>query len=128
MRRKAGTALVRNELRLLLTAADRLTAGHSRFHGYDLARHLAELEDGSSVMSQPTLYRALRRLEERGALTSEWETLGEAAAAGREGRPRRYYQITSAGAELAKSELRDRDLAWSSGRLIPLPTPGNTAG
>lgn len=124
MRRKAGTGLVRNELRLLLTAADRLAEGHTRFHGYDLARHLAESEDDASVMSQPTLYRALRRLEERGALTSEWESLDDAAAAGREGRPRRYYRITTAGAELAKSELRERQLEWSKGSLLPLPTPG----
>ena len=105
MKRKAGTTLVRNELRLLLTAADLRVAGKDRFHGYDLARHLAGAEDGSSIMSQPTLYRALRRLEERGALTSEWERLDEAAAHGREGRPRRYYRLTEAGAELAASEL-----------------------
>ena len=124
MRRKAGTGLVRNELRLLLTAADRHAEGHLRFHGYDLARHLAESEDGASIMSQPTLYRALRRLEERGALTSEWESLEDAASGGREGRPRRYYRITTAGAELAKSELRERQLEWSKGSLLPSPTPG----
>ena len=76
------------------------------------------------VMSQPTLYRALRRLEERGALVSEWESLDAAATAGREGRPRRYYRITPSGTELAKSELRALELAWSRGRLVPLPTPG----
>lgn len=122
MRRKAGTGLVRNELRLLLTAADLRLTGSKHFHGYDLARHLAETEDASAVMSQPTLYRALRRLEERGALTSEWESLTDAAANGREGRPRRYYRLTSAGAELATAELRDRSLEWSKGRLLPSPT------
>jgi DNA-binding PadR family transcriptional regulator len=112
---------VRNELRLLLTAVDLQLAGEDRFHGYDLATHLATAEDGSSIMSQPTLYRALRRLEERGALTSEWESLDEAAANGREGRPRRYYRLTAAGAELATAELCARQLRWSRGRLIPLP-------
>ncbi len=73
-------------------------------------------------MSQPTLYRTLRRLEERGALTSEWESLDDAAENGREGRPRRYYQLASAGAELARSELSERNLEWSKGRLLPLPT------
>lgn len=121
MKRKAGGALVRNELRLLLTAVDLQRAGEPRFHGYDLARHLAGGEDGSSIMSQPTLYRALRRLEERGALTSEWESLDNAAANGREGRPRRYYRLTAAGAELAASELHAHQLRWSRGRLIPLP-------
>ena len=121
MKRRAGTGLVNNELRLLLTAADLLSAGHERFHGYDLARHLSDIDE-TSVMSQPTLYRSLRRLEERGALTSEWEDLGEAASSGREGRPRRYYRLTTAGAELARRELGDRQLEWSQGRLIPLPS------
>lgn len=121
MKRKAGTSLVRNELQLLLTAVDLQAAGEDRFHGYDLATHLADAADGSSIMSQPTLYRALRRLEERGALTSEWESLDEAAANGREGRPRRYYRLTAVGAELAESELGVQQLRWSRGRLIPLP-------
>jgi len=121
MRRKAGTALVRNELRLLLTAADLQVAGTDRFHGYDLARHLAGADDGSTIMSQPTLYRALRRLEERGALSSAWEGLDDAAAGGREGRPRRYYQLTATGVELAASELAKHRLSWVSGQLIPLP-------
>lgn len=122
MRRKAGTGLVRNELRLLLTAADLQLAGEDRFHGYDIARHLAKAEDSTSIMSQPTLYRALRRLEERGALSSEWEALDEAAAQGREGRPRRYYRLTNAGHELAHSELRIHQLRWSEGRLLPAVT------
>ncbi len=121
MRRKGGTGLVRNELRLLLTAADLRLAGDTRFHGYDIARHLAAAEDSMSTMSQPTLYRALRRLEERGALESEWESLEDAAASGREGRPRRYYRLTSAGAELAKAELRAQNLRWASGQLLPNP-------
>ena len=112
--------MVRNELRLLLTAADLQMAGKTRFHGYDLARHLAGADDGSAIMSQPTLYRALRRLEERGALSSAWESLDDAAAAGREGRPRRYYKLTATGGELAASELAAHELSWISGRLIPL--------
>ena len=124
MKRRAGTGLVRNELRLLLTAADMQVAGHARFHGYDLAHHLSEAEDGTAIMSQPTLYRALRRLEERGALTSEWETLEQAAAHGREGRPRRYYRLTAGGREIALTELRAHRMQWSSGILIPLPTNG----
>ena len=119
MRRRAGTGLVRNELRLLLTAADLQVDGHKRFHGYDLARHLADTNGSKSIMSQPTLYRALRRLEQRGALESEWEALDDAAAQGREGRPRRYYRITNAGTELAKNELCERQLQWSAGHLLP---------
>ncbi len=119
MRRKAGIGLVRNELRLLLTAVDLLSEGREQFHGYDLARHLAHADDGASIMSQPTLYRSLRRLEERGALSSAWETPEQAAAEGREGRPRRYYRLTSTAGELAKSELRAHELQWTKGQLLP---------
>ncbi len=122
MRRRAGTGLVRNELRLLLTAADLQVGGHERFHGYDLAHRLAGTDDGGAIMSQPTLYRALRRLEERGALSSEWENPEEAAEQGREGRPRRYYRLTAGGREIAVSELRAQQLQWSSGILVPLST------
>lgn len=119
MRRKAGNGLVKNELRLLLTAVDLNASGTERFHGYDLARHLATAERSEYLMSQPTLYRALRRLEARGALTSEWENLEEASSQGREGRPRRYYRITGAGAELARAELRSHQLRWVEGKLLP---------
>lgn len=118
MRRKNGNGLVRNELRLLLTAADLRIAGCERFHGYEIARYLA-VRDATSTMSQPTLYRALRRLEGRGALASEWETLADAAAGGREGRPRRYYRLTTAGSELATSELHRHELCWNGGELLP---------
>lgn len=112
---------MRNELRLLLTAADLQMSGAEKFHGYDIARHLAAANESKSIMSQPTLYRALRRLEERGALESEWETLQDAASSGREGRPRRYYRLTNAGSELARSELRVHQLQWAQGRLLPNP-------
>lgn len=106
-------------MRLLLTAADLQMSGKDQFHGYDIARHLAAAEDSKSIMSQPTLYRALRRLEERGALESEWESLDASAASGREGRPRRYYRLTSAGAQLARTELRSHNLRWAGGKLLP---------
>ncbi len=121
MRRKDGAALVRNELRLLLTAVDLFGTGVGRFHGYDLAKQLAVAEGSSSIMTQPTLYRALRRLEERLALESEWEDPDDAAKDDREGRPRRYYRITNAGAELARRELSTHQLRWVGGELIPNP-------
>jgi PadR family transcriptional regulator PadR len=122
MRRRAGTGLVTNELRLLLTAADLQKEGQGSFHGYDIARRLARTEGANSVMSQPTLYRALRRLEQRGALSSHWESPETARAEGREGRPRRYYSLSPAGAQLAISELRTLELEWHRGQLRPSTT------
>ena len=59
-------------------------------HGFDIM-------DATGLPSG-TVYPILRRLDREGLLTSEWE---KAAAAQREQRPpRRYYDITPAGAEM----------------------------
>ena len=58
-------------------------------YGYSLIRSLAE--KGLDI-EQGTLYPLLRRLEEQGLLSSEWNTEGS--------RPRRYYQISSEGSQV----------------------------
>jgi len=58
-------------------------------YGYDLISRLA---DHGLEIEQGTLYPLLRRLEEQGLLTSEWNVEGS--------RPRRYYQISSDGQRL----------------------------
>ncbi len=58
-------------------------------YGYSLISSLAE--KGLDI-EQGTLYPLLRRLEEQGLLTSEWNTEGS--------RPRRYYQISSEGSQV----------------------------
>lgn len=57
-----------------------------------------------------SLYPILHRLEERGYLLSEWESLDIAVQNGR--RPRRMYQLDPRGAERAAEDLPD-----------PSPTP-----
>ena len=105
MRRTGGDALVTNELKVLRAALELLWEDQSEFHGYELAATLADLEGASRLMNQSTLYRGLRRLEERGALESHWEDPDEATEDGREGRPRRYYRVTPDGVALARTEL-----------------------
>lgn len=58
-------------------------------YGYDL---ISRLGDHGLEIEQGTLYPLLRRLEEQGLLTSEWNVEGS--------RPRRYYQISPAGQQL----------------------------
>jgi DNA-binding PadR family transcriptional regulator len=58
-------------------------------YGYAL---IDELSKRGLEIDQGTLYPLLRRLEEQGLLESEWNIEGS--------RPRRYYQISSAGEEL----------------------------
>ena len=119
MRRRGDTELVTNEVKLLLAAISMTTSGDSEFHGYSLAKELARLEGAHTPMSQSTLYRALRRLEDRGALQSRWESIEESQVDGRDGPPRRYYTITATGVAAAKvavadSERAQRAAAWQT--------------
>ena len=58
-------------------------------YGYSL---IQELGSRGLDIEQGTLYPLLRRLEEQGLLLSEWNVEGS--------RPRRYYRLSSAGAEV----------------------------
>ncbi len=65
--------------------------GEARY-GYSLINELAE--QGLNI-DQGTLYPLLRRLEADGLLQSQWNTEGS--------RPRRYYVISPAGADLLQA-------------------------
>lgn len=77
-----------------------ISEGHR--HGADI---MAETGQGGG-----TVYKVLRRLEQRGLVHGEWE---DAGIAERERRPRRrYYRLTGAGRlELGEAMERYRDLA-----------------
>jgi PadR family transcriptional regulator PadR len=70
-----------------------------------------------------SIYPILARLEQAGWLISAWEDIDEAAE-GR--RRRRYYRLTTAGAERAKAVLEDaqRSLAPTHGVTPGLLRPG----
>lgn len=71
-------------------------------YGFDIM-DVSGLPDG-------TVYPALRRLESAGMLTARWEDGGAALEEGRP--PRRYYELTQAGAKrLAEARARFRGLA-----------------
>lgn len=94
MRRKAG-GLVPLEAAICMAAAHLRRRGVHEFHGYDLAKQLAEDEERRLLTAYGTLYRALSRLEGMGLLESRRE---EPEIAARENRPgRRLYTLTAAG-------------------------------
>ena len=96
-RRKPGT-LLPLELEILAVALSMLRSGQPTFHGFGLALAMRAERESRSLTAHGTLYKALGRLEELGLLTSRWE---DAAAA--EGRPRRrLYELTMAGARVAR--------------------------
>jgi PadR family transcriptional regulator, regulatory protein PadR len=94
MRRKPGTLLPLEAE--ILDAGLRLRRGDQpRFHGFQLARHLAGQDGARPLTAHGTLYKALARLEDAGMLESVWE---DAEIAVTEGRPRRrLYEVTGAG-------------------------------
>lgn len=107
MRRKANT-LVRLEVDILAAAVEFVRSGAGEFHGYAMARALADDAGAKALTGHGTLYRALERLHRLGLLADRWE---DPAVAASEGRPlRRLYHITAAGEQ-----------AWQAARQ-PAPT------
>jgi poly-beta-hydroxybutyrate-responsive repressor len=65
-------------------------------HGYELLEGLKQFGFAQNPVDSSTVYRMLRGLEDRGFVTSRWDTEGVGPA-------RRLYQITEEG---------DRYLGW----------------
>lgn len=103
MRRKPGT-LLPLEIAIVIAAADLADAGTTEFHGYQIARHLADAADRKLLTAYGTLYRALGRLEQMGLVESRWEDPQIAADENRPGR--RLYTVTLAGMTAAKAATR----------------------
>jgi DNA-binding PadR family transcriptional regulator len=111
VRRKAG-ALVPLEQSILSAAARLLKSDVQAFHGYQIAKYLADDADRRLLTAYGTLYRALGRLEKMGLLESRWE---DPQIAQDEARPgRRLYTLTRTGLAAA--------------RLAPSATPARPFG
>ena len=99
MRRKPGQ-LVPLEQAICASAAVLLHRGISEFHGYELAKQMADDSERRLLTAYGTLYRALGRLEGMGLLQSRWE---DPEIPARENRPgRRLYTLTALGEEAAR--------------------------
>jgi PadR family transcriptional regulator PadR len=100
MRRKPGT-LLPLETAICAAAAALRRRGIDEFHGYELAKQLADIADRKLLTAYGTLYRALARLEALGLLESHRE---DPVISAQENRPgRRLYTLTA----LADSVVRD---------------------
>lgn len=89
MRRRHGTGLTRNELKVLAAALRLAYEGVVQLYGYELFRTLTTWE-GDAPMNHGTLYRCLRSLEERQLLLRHDATEGGGA-------PRVRYELTASG-------------------------------
>lgn len=80
----------------ILHAAVRLAmTDTAEFHGFQLARLLADADGSRGLTAHGTLYKALGRLADSGMLAPRWEDPEVALDAGRP--RRRLYRITALG-------------------------------
>lgn len=69
-------------------------------HGYGVARRIEQISGKLLSVNQGTLYPVLLRLEQEGAIASEW-------ALSENNRRARFYQLTRLGQKLLDAEKRD---------------------
>jgi PadR family transcriptional regulator PadR len=69
-------------------------------HGYGIARRIEQISGDLLTVNQGTLYPVLLRLEQEGAIASEW-------GASENNRRARFYRLTRAGRKQLQAETRD---------------------
>jgi PadR family transcriptional regulator PadR len=69
-------------------------------HGYGIARRIEQISGDKLFVNQGTLYPVLLRLEQEGAVESDWGT-------SENNRRARFYRLTRAGHKLLEAEKRD---------------------
>ena len=69
-------------------------------HGYGIARRIEQTSGNLLSLNYGTLYPALLKLEQEGAIASEWG-LSE------NNRKAKFYKLTRAGRKLLAKEMRD---------------------
>ena len=68
-------------------------------HGYGIARRIEQISGDVLAVNQGTIYPVLLKLEQEGAIASDW---GESENK----RRARFYRLTRAGRKLLESETR----------------------
>ena len=69
-------------------------------HGYGIARRIEQISGDLLEVNQGTLYPVLLKLEQEGAITSEWGTSDN-------NRRARFYQLTAAGHRRLRVEAKE---------------------
>jgi PadR family transcriptional regulator PadR len=69
-------------------------------HGYGIARRIEQISGDLLAVNQGTLYPVLLKLEQEGAIASEW-------GASENNRRARFYRLTRAGHKHLEAETRE---------------------
>ena len=77
-------------------------ASRGAMHGYAITLHIERLSNDTLRLEEGSLYPALHRLTQAGALYSEW-------GASENNRRARYYSITPSG----RKQLADEEASWA---------------
>ncbi len=94
----ASTDLLQGTLQILILKA--LLADST--HGYGIARWIEQTTDDALRVEEGSLYPALRRLEDKRFITSDWGLSDN-------NRRARYYTLTTSG----RAHLRKEAAAWA---------------
>jgi PadR family transcriptional regulator, regulatory protein PadR len=73
-------------------------------HGYGIARRIEQISGDLLAVNQGTLYPVLLRLEQEGAIASQW-------GPSENNRRARFYRLTNSGRRLLEAETRDWEQA-----------------
>src|ERR1700727_188667 len=68
-------------------------------HGYGIARRIEQISGDLLAVNQRTLYPVLLKLEQEGAIASDWGT-------SENNRKARFYRLTRTGGKLLQAEAR----------------------
>ena len=69
-------------------------------HGYGIARRIEQTSDGALVVNYGTIYPALLKLEQEGAISAAW-------GVSENGRKAKFYALTRAGRKRLAAEARE---------------------
>ena len=86
-------------------------------YGLQISLAIEEASNGTRKISVSSLYPSLRRLEQKGFVTSYWEVnsnVGNSKAEERGGARRRYYRISASGSKVLADNrtVRENLLQW----------------
>ena len=76
-------------------------------HGYGIARRIEQISGDLLAVNQGTLYPVLLKLEQQGAIASEW-------GASENNRRARFYRLTRAG----RTQLQAESRSWNQTAAI----------
>jgi PadR family transcriptional regulator PadR len=91
---KGGLTVFQGTLELLVL---RTLAAQSPLHGFEILDWIRRTTDEELLVEDGALYPALRRMEKRGWLRSDW-------AISEKGRRARYYELTAVGRKALEKE------------------------